>query len=85
MDASKLQIGEGVSQDGKSLGYLSKKFSSTLNNYMATKQEFLSIVKALKQFRIILLGNKIIIYTDHKNLTYPSTNYMSDRVLQQRQ
>ena len=32
----------------------------------------------------MLLGQEIRIYTDHKNLTYPSTDFASDRILRQR-
>ena len=32
----------------------------------------------------MLLGQEIRIYTDHKNLTYPSTDFTSDRILRQR-
>ena len=83
-DASDLQIGGVVSQDEKPLGYFSKKFNSAQNNYTVTEKELLGIVETLKQFRTILLGNRIKIYTDHKNLTYPTTDYRSDRVLRQR-
>ena len=32
----------------------------------------------------MLLGQKLIIWTDHKNLTYPNTTHANDRVLRQR-
>ena len=32
----------------------------------------------------MLLGKKLKIYTDHKNLTYQDTKYANDRVLRQR-
>ena len=32
----------------------------------------------------MLKGQKITIFTDHKNLTYPSTDFASDQVLRQR-
>ena len=38
-----------------------------------------SIVETLKEFRTILLGQKLRIYTDHKNLTNKLFN--TDRVL----
>ena len=33
------------------------------------EKEFLIIVKTLKEFRTIILGQKLKIYTDHKSLT----------------
>ena len=42
------------------------------------EQELLSIVEILREYRNILLGHKIIIYTDHKNLSF--SNFNSARV-----
>ena len=83
-DASKWQIGGVLSQEGKALSYFSKKFNSAQERYTVTAKELLAIVETLKAFRNILLGNKIRIYTDHKNLTYLNSDYSSDRVLRQR-
>jgi hypothetical protein len=46
------------------------------------EHDLLSIVETLKEFRNILLGQQIIIYTDHSNLTYK--NFNTDRVMRWR-
>ena len=38
--------------------------------YMETEKELLIIVKTLKEFRDILLGEQLKLYTDHKKLTF---------------
>ena len=69
-DASKLQIGAVISQKGKPIAFYSREMNSAQQNYTITEKELLSIVETLKEFRNILLGHQITVYTDHKNITY---------------
>ena len=45
------------------------------------EQELLSRVETLKEYRNILFGHEIIIYTDHKNLVHETLLMSSDRVM----
>ena len=66
------------------LVFFSKKFNIAQRKYPTTEQELLAIVETLKYFRTMLLDQKITIWTDHNNLTYPNTQISCDRVLRQR-
>jgi hypothetical protein len=55
-DASDYQLGSVIMQGG--------------HNYTTGEQELLSIVETLKEFKNILLGQRIIVHADHNNLLY---------------
>jgi hypothetical protein len=73
-DASHTQLGGVISQEGKPLAFFSRTLNSAQTRYTTTERELLSIVETLKEYRNILLGHKIIVCTDHKNLTFKQYN-----------
>jgi hypothetical protein len=73
-DASKVQLRTCISQGGKPLGFYSRKLNPAQTRYTTTERELLSIVETLKEFRNILLGQTIVVHTDHKNLTFKEFN-----------
>ena len=75
--ASDYQLGAMIMQKGKPIALYSQKLASTQCNYTVGKGGMLSTVKTLKEFRNILLGQKITAYTDHMNLVNPTTNHTS--------
>ena len=83
MVASKVQLGAVISQDNKPIAFYSSKLYPAQVNYTNTERELLSIVETLKEFRNILLGQQIKVYTDHKNLTYKYIN--TERVMRWQQ
>jgi hypothetical protein len=81
-DASHTQLGAVISQKGRPITFYSRKLNPAQTRYTTTERELLAIVKTLKEFRNILLGQQITIYTDHQNLTYK--NFNTERVMRWR-
>jgi hypothetical protein len=80
-DASEKQNGGIVTQNGKPVGFFSRKLTETQRRYPVTEQELLAIAETLKYYKHMLFGHTIIVKTDHKNLTHQSSSHASDRVL----
>ena len=77
-DASKYQIGAVITQENKPIAFYSRKLTDCQTRYTVTELELLAIVETLREYRSILLGQKIVVYTDHQNLTF--ANFTTDRV-----
>ena len=73
-DASHTQLGVEISQNNKLIAFYSRKLQPAQRRYTTTERELLSIIETLKEFRNILLGQQIVVYTNHKNLTYKNFN-----------
>jgi hypothetical protein len=68
-DAFSTQLGAVITQDNRLITFFSRKFSKAQQKYRVTKIELLAIVKTPKEFKGMLWGQDIKVYTDHKNLT----------------
>jgi hypothetical protein len=79
-DASTKQLGAVITQENRPIVFFSRKLSGAQSKYTITKLELLAIVETLKEFNGMLWGQRINVYTDHKNLTRDGLGLMSDRV-----
>ena len=80
-DASDRQLGGVISQDGQPIAFFYRKLNEAQRKYTTIDKELLSISETLKEFKTMLKGQRITVYTDHKNLTYANIEYTSDRIL----
>ncbi len=78
-DASDLQLGAVVMQNNEVVCFFSRKLSGAQLSYPTIDKEMLCIVEVLKEFRPMLWGAKIHVYTDHINLTRQTIN--SNRIM----
>ena len=73
-DTYKLKICAVISKKDNPIAFYSRNMNSSQQKYTTTEKELLSIVASLKEFRNILLGHPITVYTDHKYITYKILN-----------
>ena len=63
--ASKFQLGSSISQKRKSIAFYGIKLMCSQKRYAVKKIDLLKYHQNLKEFRTILLGQRLIIYTFH--------------------
>jgi hypothetical protein len=79
-DTSSTQLGAVITQDNRPIAFFSRKLSKMQQKYNVTEIELLTRVETLKEFKGMLWGQDIKVYTDHKNLTRDALGFTSDRV-----
>ena len=84
VDASDKQLGSVLKQGNKTLAFFSKKLNPAQQHYTVGEKEMLSIVESLKEFRTMIHGYPIDIYTDHLNWTHGSKFIKNARVMRWR-
>ena len=77
--ASAFQLGAVIIQKDKYIDSYSRKLTDAQQQYIVKEKELLSIVETLRDFRTILLGQKLRLYTDHNTITCKYFN--TDRLL----
>jgi hypothetical protein len=77
-DALSKQLGAVITQENRPIAFLCQKLFTMQHKYSVTKIELLAIVKTLKEFRGILWGQSIKMYTDHTNLMRDALDLTSD-------
>lgn len=83
LDASDRQLGAVLKQGDKTLAFFSKKLNKAQLNYGVGEKEFLSLVEALKEFRTMIYGYKVDVYTDHLNWAHDKS-FRNARVMRWR-
>jgi hypothetical protein len=79
-----MQLGAMITQNNRPITFFSRKLFETQQKYSVAKIELLTIVETLKEFKEMLWGQSIKVFTDHINLTGDTLGLTSSRVYQWR-
>lgn len=82
-DASNTSVGAVLQQkqgnSWKPLGFFSRRLSEPQKKYSTYDRELLAIYLAIIHFRYLIEGRELVVYTDHKPLTYAFSKMGSDK------
>ena len=81
-DALSRQLGAVITQNNTPIAFFSRKLSEAQQKYSITELKLLSIVEMLKEFRRMLWGQQIEIYTDPQNAKRDVLGFSLDSVYQ---
>jgi hypothetical protein len=79
-DASSKQLGAVITQSNRPIAFFSWKLSNTQHKYSITEIKLLAIVETLKEFKGMLCGQNIKVFTDHTNLMRDALGLTSDQM-----
>jgi hypothetical protein len=79
-DDSSKQLCAVITQGNKPIAFFSRKLTEMQRCYSVTVIELLAIVETLKEFKGMLWGQRIKVFTDHKNLIQKALGLTSDCV-----
>ena len=79
---SAFQLGAFISQKDEPIAFYSRKITDAQPRYTVTQRELPNMIETLKEYRTILIGHKLGVYTNNKNLA--CENFHTDIVLRWR-
>jgi hypothetical protein len=79
-DASDYQLGATICPNGKPIAFFSCKLTGAQLTYTMSEEELLSIIECLKTFHNLLFRQRLIVWTDHKNLVTEATISQSQHI-----
>ncbi len=81
-DASSKQLGAVITQDNRPIAFFSRKLSDMQHKCSVTKIELLATVETLKEFKGMLWGQHMKVFTNHANLMRDALGLTLDQVYQ---
>jgi len=66
-NASHWQLGAAVSQEGKRIAFHGRALNPAQTRHTTAERELPSTAETVKEYRNVLLGQQIVVFTDHKN------------------